>query len=666
MFRLLAGLCALTLAAVAPLAAKAQAPAPAAIKPVSAYARLPAVQMAEISPNGQKIAILGGAPTERTITINPIDGAVAVTIPLGAVDVNGIRWAGDNYIVATVRVYDSRTNMGDGRVYSYNLQRDIVFDMTGKIVGLLLDGINWSGFAVSRPILGEIDGAKPAVAMLGLSEGTKMGDQFSKLKQKGAGLTMAVYKVDVATGQGRIGDKGNDSTVWFAVDRQGDARVRIDAAQGLTSLWVRRKGAATWTEIDRSPTMALKVGFIGYSDAEDAVYLRTQVATGDQIVRLNLADNSRTVIGPASPAREAGLLRDPRTGKPVAVVTGAEKPEYQWLDAQLGAVHARIAKALKNRDVQLMGWSADRTRIILRAESPNHPPSWYLYETATNQASQLGDEYPELAGAAFGKTRWITYKAADGMELYAYLTVPAGLAPGKKAPLVVMPHGGPASRDSFSFDWWEQFLVSRGYAVLKPQFRGSNGFGEAFERSGFNEWGGKMQSDIADAVSAVDDPAVDNARVCIMGASFGGYAALHGATSRSDRYRCAISVNGVTDLPSMIGHARVYGGGDSGEIRYLREVVGDPRVDPESLNRASPYRRVGGRTSPVLLIYAVQDTTVPAAQSKLMETALKDAGVPHQVIILDGDDHHFSSTKSRLQTLEATEAFLAKYLPVSP
>jgi len=663
MFRSLAGLCALSLAAFGPLAVQAQAPAR---PPVSAYARLPAVQQAEISPNGQRIAILGGSPIERTITLNPIDGAVAVTIPLGAVDVNGIRWAGDNYIIATVRVYDSRTNMSDGRVYSYNLQRDIVFDMTGKIVGLLLDGINWSGLAVSRPILGEIDGPKPAVAMLGLSEGTKMGDQFSKLKQKGGGLTMAVYKVDVATGQGRMADKGNDATVWFAVDRQGDARVRIDSAQGQTSLWVRRKGAATWTEIDRSPSMALKVALIGYSDAEDAVYLRSEVAAGAQIVRLNLADNSRTVVGPAGPAREAGLISDPRTGKPVAIVTGAERPEYHWLDAQLGAVHGRIAKALKTRDVQLMGWSADRSRLILRAESPNHPPAWYLYETATNQASQLGDEYPELAGAAFGKTRWITYKAADGMELYAYLTVPSGLGPGQKAPLVVMPHGGPAARDDFAFDWWEQFLVSRGYAVLKPQFRGSNGFGEAFERSGFNEWGGKMQSDIADAVGAVDDPAVDNARVCIMGASFGGYAALHGATSRPDRYRCAISVNGVSDLPSMIGHARVYGGAESGEIRYLREVIGDPRVDAESLNRASPYRRVGGRTAPVLLIYAVQDTTVPATQSKLMESALKDAGVPHQVLILDGDDHHFSSTRSRLQTLEATEAFLAKHLPIAP
>jgi dipeptidyl aminopeptidase/acylaminoacyl peptidase len=661
MFRSLAGLGALMLAGVAPLVVHAQAPAPAA-----AYARLPAVQFAEISPDGQKIAILGGTFDNRTITINPIDGQQAVTIPLGAVDVSALRWAGDNNVVATVRVFDSRTNFNDGRTYSYNLQRDIVFDMKGQILGLLLDGHNWSGFATERPILGDIDGDKPAVAMLGLSEGAPIGDQWSKLKQKSAGLVPAIYRVDVLSGNGRITEKGSEATRHFEVDRKGEARVRIDSAQGFTSLWTRRKGAATWTEQDRSPSMELKVALIGYSDAEDAVYLRAETQAGAQVIRLNLADNSRTVVGPASAARDAELMQDPRTGQAVAIVTGLEKPEYQWLDPKLGAVHARISKALKNRHVQVVSWSADRGRIILRADAPNAPPAWYLYEVATNQASQLGDEYPELAGASFGKTSWLTYKAADGLEMFAYLTVPANLPAGRKAPLIVMPHGGPDARDEYEFDWLEQFLVSRGYAVLKPQFRGSDGFGEAFRRAGFTEWGGKMQSDVADAIGAVSDPAVDTGRACILGWSFGGYAALHGATHRSDRYRCAVSINGVSDLRTMLGHARIYTGAQSNTIRYLQEVIGDPRVDARALDRASPYRSVGGRTAPVLLVYAAHDTTVPIDQSKLMASSLTDAGVPHQVLVIEGDDHHLSSSKSRLQTLQATEAFLAKYLPIAP
>ncbi|MBI1406508.1 MAG: prolyl oligopeptidase family serine peptidase [Caulobacter sp.] len=127
-----------------------------------------------------------------------------------------------------------------------------------------------------------------------------------------------------------------------------------------------------------------------------------------------------------------------------------------------------------------------------------------------------------------------------------------------------------------------------------------------------------------------------------------------------------MSVNGVSDLPGMLGYARVYSGGDSEVLRYWREVIGDSRVSADSLNAASPARKVGSRTAPTLLVYAAHDTTVPNSQSRLMESALSAAGAPYQVVVLDGDDHYLSSAGSRLQLLEATDAFLAKYLPVAP
>eukprot|EP01030_Chromulinospumella_sphaerica_P017695 gene17695-17530_t len=386
MFRAVLGVCALTLAAAMPLTVQAQAPAR---PPVAAFARLPAVTAAEISPNGQKIAILGGAPDNRTITINPIDGAVAVAIPLGNVDIKGIRWAGDGYLIATVRAFDSRKNFEDGRIYSYNIQRDIVFDMQGKIVGMLLDGATWAGFATVRPILGDIEGDRPAVVMLGVDLLGQSGYGDTRMKQKGGGLVAALYKVDVASGDGRLIERGKDGTMWWAVDRKGEPRVRVDSDLGFTTLLARRKGAATWTVIDRSPNMDLKVAFLGYSDPEDAVYLYADTAQGAQILRHSLADGARTVVGPAKASPDASLITDPLTGQAVAIVTGTEKPEYQWLDEKLGAVHAKLSRGFKGRTVTFTGWSRDQSRIVLRVESPSSPPVWYLFEPATNQASPL-------------------------------------------------------------------------------------------------------------------------------------------------------------------------------------------------------------------------------------------------------------------------------------
>ena len=658
-----AALCALVLAA-SPLAVQAQAPTP---PPAAAFARLPAVQQAEISPNGRMIAILGGAAADRSITLNPIDGASSVKIPLGAVDVEAIRWTGDDYVVATVRIFDSKTNFSDGRTYSYNLQRDIVFNMKGDIVGLLLDGISWAGLATTRPIRGVIEGPRPAVIMLGIDYQEATQNSHTRLNPKGSDFVSALYKVDVATGTGRLYERGNPFTVDYAVDLSGEPRVRFDIEKGFTSLFTRRKGGASWTLVDKSPSISSTVAFLGYSDAEDAVYLKRGSGTGERVVRRLLADGSETDVGPATPAVDVDLQWDERTRRPVAIVTGGgERPLYQWLDPRLGALHAKLSRSFKGRDVRFESWSADMSRIVLRVDAVGAAPIWFLFEPATSQASPLGEEYPELAGVAFGKTSWLSFKAADGLAMNAYLTVPANLAPGRKAPLIVMPHGGPASRDEFSFDWWEQFLVSRGYAVLKPQFRGSAGFGYEFQAAGFNEWGGKMQSDLPDAIDAIDDPAVDKTRVCIAGASYGGFAALHGATMRPERYRCAISANGVSDLATMLGHARVSSGSESPTLRYWRDVIGDSRVEGRRIDEASPARRAGARTAPVLLIYALQDTTVPARQSLLMKEALERVGVPHQAVVLEGDDHYFSSTRSRLQTLEATEAFLTKYLPVTP
>jgi dipeptidyl aminopeptidase/acylaminoacyl peptidase len=336
------------------------------------------------------------------------------------------------------------------------------------------------------------------------------------------------------------------------------------------------------------------------------------------------------------------------------------------MDAELGAAHAALSRAFKDQRVELEGWSDDRTRVVARISSPDHPPAWYLFDRPRKELSPLGEEYPELKGAALGTTRWISYKAADGLEIPAYVTLPPGApAEGGKLPLVVMPHGGPTTRDDYDFDFIAQFLATRGYAVLQPQYRGSRGFGEAFEKAGRGEWGGKMQTDLLDGVAGLAAKGtIDPARVCIVGASFGGYAALAGAAFHPEAYRCAASFAGVADLGLLIvEQGRLYGR-DSLAITQLRRMLGQASIF--KLNATSPSKHAEDIKAPVLLIHGDKDTVVPFEQSENMAGALKGAGKPYQFVVLKDENHYLTRPETRTQMLEALGGFLAKNLPVAP
>jgi len=260
--------------------------------------------------------------------------------------------------------------------------------------------------------------------------------------------------------------------------------------------------------------------------------------------------------------------------------------------------------------------------------------------------------------------RSITYKAADGLEIPAYLTLPRG-RDAKALPLVVLPHGGPASRDQPGFDWWSQALASRGYAVLQPNFRGSTGYGEAFLQKGFGQWGKAMQTDLSDGVRDLAKRGlIDPKRVCIVGASYGGYAALAGATLDRGVYRCAASVAGPSDLPLMLqDNQKKYQTRSNSGLRYWLSFMGADGIKDPDLQVLSPARLADKVEIPVLLVHGKDDTVVPYAQSTVMAAALKKAGKPVDLVTLAGEDHWLSRGATRDQMLTAIVAFLEKHNP---
>jgi dipeptidyl aminopeptidase/acylaminoacyl peptidase len=656
----------LLLAAASLAAMSGVAWAQAAPPPASAFGRIPAVEEAEISPNGQSVAILGGAPDDRSVAFATIDKPDLPMLKLGKVEAVDIRWAGDNYVIARIAYWDKV-----GARLAYRFERNFAVTTDGKVASRLLSNDVASGFLLNQPVVGVATTPKVRAMMLGLKDAIgPEGGNDTRLKRKGEGeaVQLALWSVDPATGRGDLVESGDFDTALWDLDLTGVARVRldIDDLKHTFTIVGRPKGKTQWSNVLVNAEEESSRFYYGYSDPDDAIYLAAATDQGAQMTRRRLADGVVEPVGHPVMGSNLSLVWDPRRDTAVGVISRGEKTSIEWLDSEIGGLHAALSKAFKGKDVALTDWSADRTRFIVQVDAQDLPPEWYLFDRARKELSPLGAAYPELKGVAFGQTRWITYKALDGQDIPAYLTLPPG-APqtGGKLPLIVLPHGGPVSRDEPGFDWLTQFLATRGYAVLRPQFRGSWGFGRAFELAGRGEWGGKMQTDLLDGVSALAAKGtIDPKRVCIAGWSFGGYSALAGASLHPEAYRCAASIAGISDLGLLISETMRAYGTEGGSIRSLRRMLSD--ANSAKLRDTSPLQQVGAIRAPILLIHADQDTVVLPEQSDKMAAALGGMGKRVEHVVRVGDDHYLLKSATRTQMLQTLETFLAKNLPPKP
>jgi dipeptidyl aminopeptidase/acylaminoacyl peptidase len=241
--------------------------------------------------------------------------------------------------------------------------------------------------------------------------------------------------------------------------------------------------------------------------------------------------------------------------------------------------------------------------------------------------------------------------------------MPPNLPEGAKPPLIVYPHGGPELRDMMTFHPVVQFLATRGYAVFQPNFRGSSGYGKAFIDAGNRQFGGTMQTDIADGVyQLIDEKRVDSARICILGESYGGYAALMGVVNYPHLYRCAVSSAGVTDLYRQVRWERDEEGANSEAYKYWVAKIGDPDRDMAAMKAASPLYNIAEIKVPILLMHGTDDQTVPFEQSDIMQKALKSSGRDQKIVVFQDAGHNLFSSNLE-DYLKQLEEFFAKNLP---
>lgn len=346
------------------------------------------------------------------------------------------------------------------------------------------------------------------------------------------------------------------------------------------------------------------------------------------------------------------LVQDPDSGEPVGVRYTRHHPHAVWFEPEVERLFRTLEARVPGQHKRLVSVDEDYRQFLFHAYG-GISPAWYLVDRSREQVTLIARDYPALADAEVNDVRPVEYDSRDGKTIPAYLAVP-GSAFKAPWPAVILPHGGPYDRESARFDPWVQFLTSRGIAVLKPNYRGSVGYGELFMRAGYREWGKRMQEDLVDGVDwLVGQGIADPRRICVVGASYGGYAALVAAYRHVDRFACAVSLAGISNLETMV--RRIY---DFDLVRRNRDRVQSGR----DLRANSPFHHAREFGLPLLVIHGDEDTVVDIDQSRELVTALRSAGRAVEYLEQPGGDHFLSGGQQRQEFFGALGQFLDRTL----
>lgn len=650
----------LALGVMEPLSALAQEPVPAATSergappPLSVYGSLPSLSMVDISPDGTKLAYVTVVGEMRSMLVAEIpSGRLIGGARIGAVKVRSLDWVGSDHILLETSYFTApmpmfqRSEYWQGLIYSI-ADKDLtpVFNRMSGVYPMLAGGT----------YIRDVDG-RPSI----IAEG--MRSDFKP----------ALYRIDPATGRGPVIREPGREEGGQIIDGAGEILgvVEYDSDTDLWSLKALSENGGrrvVWNV--EAPLDQPGVWGLGRTPGTVIVDTNGRNPPGQtlepgqtSVFEVNLATGAWERL--SFDEDPLALVAHPVTGLLIGATFDSPRgPRQVFFDPAAERAWNSIRRAFPNHTPAPVAWSDDMRKIIVYSGGIGDSGVYQLVDLDRRAADIVGEAYPAVGTDWVGEVRTIEYKAADGMTIPAILTLPPGVEDPKKLPLVVLPHGGPEAHDSVGFDWWSQALASRGYAVLQPNFRGSTGYGRAHTEAGHGQWGRKMQTDLSDGVRHLAaEGLIDPERVCIVGASYGGYAALAGMTVDSGVYRCAVSVAGVADLREMVQWSRRGGERDSGTVRYWNRFMGAEALGDRTLDEVSPSFLAERVQGPILLIHGKDDTVVPIQQSRIMARALERAGKPFELVEMEGEDHWLSRSTTREAMLTATARFVEQHNP---
>lgn len=616
--------------------------------PIEAFAQLPVMRSPELSPDGSHLAYLRPINGRAHLVIQTMigsQGKPVVIPPVGDLDFRWLHWANADRLVFLI---------------SATRQRGIRETTETRLWALDKDGSN------------TLHIVKPSTTMkTGSSLGRELpnaqvqGDVIHWLPDEPNHILVSldgdqngayeVRKIDIRDGEYDIARDDYVGIQDWLTDQSGNLRLgwgyRSSAFKMITKTdkgrWISAK-KADWWDSDFFPQ--------AFTESPDILFMRGRNEKGYAVLRtmdITTGEFLETVFEREGIDAESIVL-DPVTRLPVGVAYVDHEERVHYFDESLAALLRAIDAVLPTTVNEIVSITEDRRKVLIYSFSDIDPGTFSFLNRDKNNLSFVAEAMPGLPPELMSTVEPVSYDARDGLSIPAYLTLPNG-ALKENLPVVVMPHGGPASRDDKSFWFLSQFLASRGYAVFQPNFRGSSGYGRSFELAGREEWGGKMQEDVTDGTKwLIEQGIADPERICIVGWSYGGYSAAMGAVQTPDLFQCAASINGVLDLPRLINDDRGYIGGSVWTTHM--------GLEDENAKLVSPYHQAERIQIPMLIIQAEDDARVHLDQGKRMTSRLKRLKKPYEYVEVELGGHSMTNEPARQTILRSVESFLEETL----
>lgn len=630
---------------LAGLTAMAQVPQP----PLEAYGELPKVRDMTISPDGSVIAFITRDEGVDLITVyDAVSGDFSHRVRLDNVSTRDIWFADRDHLM----IFTSDTSETYYGNFKYEFSAAASLDLrTNDLTWMLYKARGLSAYqsGLGR-VVGHDDGHGTVFmpAYMG-----KPGDDPSK----------DLLRVDLKTGRGKVHKRGTPLTTDWLVDPDGTVIAREDYSNATNEYEIVSYRSGKKETVFKAKGAVPPYSIVGIKDDRSALILAPTSGADEEYTDL-IEVGFDGHIGPAGLSRPGAdiehIYSDPNQSVSGVRYSGA-LPSYKFYDPEVDQAVAAVVAGFPTSAVFVTSRSEDWSKILYLIYDNNTTGQYVLQDRATGQLMGIATRRADIPNEAVADISVVKYPARDGLSIPAILTWPVGTdaSARKNLPLVVMPHGGPASHDYVQFDWMAQYFANRGYLVLQPNFRGSDGYGKNFQEAGYGEWGGKMQDDVTDGVlTLIQNGTVDPQRICIVGGSYGGYAALAGGAYTPGLYKCVVAIAPVTDLPLMIKDEAEFLQQNHWIVAYLKEAIGDIRRDRSRLEAISPVNAADQFLAPVLLIHGDDDTVVPLEQSEVMAKALEAKGKSVTFIKLKSEDHWLSHGASRKAALRAAGKFV--------